>query len=71
MNAVEIEQAISDLARQPFDPAEFPYAFLEAFGNKATTIKKLRSGTSNKSDLGGVLQTKNIHIAVVEPAGNR
>ena len=66
MNAVEIEQAISDLALQPFDPAEFAYAFLEAFGNKATTIKKLRSGTSNKSDLGGVLQTKNIHIAVAE-----
>ena len=66
MNAVEIEQAISDLALQPFDPAEFAYAFLEAFGNKATTIKKLRSGTSNKSDLGGVLQTKNIHIAVAD-----
>lgn len=63
MNAVEIEQATSDLALQPFDPAEFAYAFLEAFGNKATTLKKLRSGTSNKSDLGGVLQTKNIHIA--------
>ena len=35
MNAVEIEQAITDLAEQPFEPAEFPYAFLEAFGNKA------------------------------------
>jgi hypothetical protein len=66
MNAVEIESAISDLAQQPFDPAEFSYAFLEAFGNKATTIKRLRSGTSNKSDLGGVLQTNNIHIAVAE-----
>ena len=66
MNAVEIEQAISDLAAQPFNPAEFAYSFLEAFGNKTTTIKKLRSGTSNKSDLDGVLQTKNIHIAVAE-----
>ncbi|MGP9535927.1 MULTISPECIES: class I SAM-dependent DNA methyltransferase [unclassified Halomonas] len=66
MNAVEIESAISDLAQQPFDPAEFPYAFLEAFGNKSTTIKRLRSGTSNKSDLGGVLQTNNIHIAVAD-----
>ena len=63
MNAVEIEEAVSKLAEQPFDPAEFPFAFLEAFGNKATTIKRLRSGTSNKSDLGGVLQTNNIHIA--------
>lgn len=62
MNAVEIEQAITDLAEQPFDPAEFPYAFLEAFGNKATTIKRLRAGASNKSDLGGVLQSSNIHI---------
>ncbi|MHB0777091.1 class I SAM-dependent DNA methyltransferase [Halomonas sp. WWR20] len=66
MNAVEIEAAISDLAQQPFDPAEFPYAFLEAFGNKSTTIKRLRSGASNKSDLGGVLQTNNIHIAVAD-----
>ncbi len=62
MNAVEIEQAITDLAEQPFDSAEFSYAFLEAFGNKATTIKRLRAGASNKSDLGGVLQTSNIHI---------
>ena len=62
MNAVEIEQAVTDLAEQPFDPAEFPYAFLEAFGNKTTTLKRLRAGASNKSDLGGVLQTSNIHI---------
>ncbi len=64
MNAVEIEEAISALAEQPFDPEEFPFAFLAAFGNKATTIKRLRGGSSNKSDLGGVLQTNNIHIAV-------
>lgn len=64
MNAVEIEEAISRLAEQPFDTAEFPYAFLEAFGNKATTIKRLRNGT-NKSDIeGGVLQYNNIHLAV-------
>jgi hypothetical protein len=64
MNAVEIEEAISALAEQPFEPDEFPFAFLEAFGNKATTIKRLRSGSSNKSDLGGVLQTSNIHLKV-------
>ena len=66
MNAVEIEEAISQLADQPFDPANFPYAFLEAFGNKETTIKRLRTGASNKSDLGGVLQTSNIHIATCD-----
>src|SRR6186713_3204166 len=64
MNAVEIEEAISALAEQPFDAAEFPFAFLQAFDNKDTTIKRLRSGASNRSDLGGVLQTNNIHIAV-------
>jgi hypothetical protein len=57
MNAVEIEQAISALAEHAFDPVEFPFAFLQAFGNKQTTIKRLRSGVSNRSDLGGVLQT--------------
>ena len=71
MNAVEIEQAISELAEQPFNPAEFPYAFLTAFGNKDTTIKRLRSGGTNKSDFagpwGGVLQTNNIHLAACAP----
>jgi MmeI, N-terminal domain len=67
LNAVEIEEAISALAEQPFDAQEFPFAFLQAFGNKETTIKRLRSGTSNRSDLGGVLQTNNIHLAVCPP----
>ena len=65
MNAVEIEEAISNLAEQDFDAQSFPYSFLEAFGNKPTTIKRLKSGTSNSSDIeGAVLQRNNIHIAV-------
>lgn len=65
MNAVEIEEAITALAAESFDPAEFPYAFLEAFGNKATTIKRLKTGNNNKSDIeSGVLQYNNIHMAV-------
>lgn len=67
MNAVEIETAVSELALQSFDGEEFPFSFLQAFGNKETTIKRLRSGASNKSDLGGILQTNNIHIAVAQP----
>ena len=69
MNAVEIEEAVSDLALQPFDGDEFPYAFLIAFGNRDTTIKKLRSAknSSNSADIsGGVLQRSNIHIAVCD-----
>jgi hypothetical protein len=68
MNAVEIEAAVSELAIVPFDREEFPYSFLAAFGNKATTIQRLRKGDSNASDLpGGVLQRNHIHIAVAEP----
>ena len=69
MNAVEIEEAVSRLAEAPFEAEEFPFAFLEAFGNKATTLKRLRSeqGSSNQSDLAGaVLQRNNIHIKVCE-----
>ena len=64
MNAVEIEEAVSALAERPFEAGEFPFAFLQAFGNRATTIRRLRSGASNNSDLGGVLQRSNIHIKV-------
>lgn len=65
MNAVEIEEAVSALAAAPFDPAEFPFAFLSAFGNKLTTVNRLRTPSLNKSDVaGGVLQARNIHLAV-------
>lgn len=65
MNAVEIEAALSELAMQPFDAHEFAYEFLAAFGHKETTLKRLRSGNSNTSDVtDGVLLRNNIHIAV-------
>ena len=70
MNAVEIEEQVSLLAAAPFDAAEFPFAFLEAFGEKETTVKRLRStntGSTNKSDIGGVLQRNNIHLKVAAP----
>ena len=65
MNAVEIEEAVSDLVSQPYDAEAFPFQFLTAYGAKDTTIKRLRKGESNASDVpGGVLQRGNIHIAV-------
>ena len=69
MNAVEIEAAISDLAMEPFDTVEFPFAFLAAFGIKDTTLKRLRGGNNNASDISGVgvqgiLLRNNIHMAV-------
>jgi hypothetical protein len=68
MNAVEIEDAVSQLVSEPFSPAEFPYQFIAAFNAKKTTVDRLRKGDSNQSDVGGVLQRSNIHIAVA-PAG--
>lgn len=67
MNAVEIEAALAELAASPFDN-EFPYSFLAAFGNKPTTISRLRKGKTNASDVtGGVLQRNNIHLAIAPP----
>ena len=67
MKTVEIEEAVSALAAQPFDREEFPFAFLEAYGNKATTLKRLRQGNTNQSKIeGGVLQRSNIHLATCE-----
>jgi hypothetical protein len=72
MNAVEIEAAVSDLAAEPFDAAEFPFQFLAAFDKKETTLKRLRKGDSNKSDVpGGVLLQANIHLSVCQVGETR
>lgn len=47
ITAVEIEEAVSVFASDPFDAVEFPFAFLAAFGNKETTIKRLRTPSAN------------------------
>ena len=49
MNPIEIEEQLSKLASVPFDGAEFPFQFLECFGNKATNTKSLRKGKANKA----------------------
>jgi len=64
MNAVEIEEAVAELAGTPFDAGQFPFAFLAAFGNRQVTVQRLRAGSGNASDVeGGVLQRNNIHMA--------
>ena len=69
MNAVEIADAVADLAAQPFQAAEFPFQFLAACDKKETQLKRLRKGDTNHSDVpGGVLLQSSIHMAVC-PAG--
>ena len=64
MNAVEIEAAVSELASAPYDAAEFPFQLLAAFDKKETTLKRLRKGDSNKSDVpGAILLINSIHLA--------
>ena len=69
MNPIEIEEQLSQLADQAFEPAEFPFQFLECYGRKAGEIKALKKGKSNKSDVDGVLQRNNVHILVAEKGG--
>jgi N-6 DNA Methylase len=70
MNAVEIADAVAELAGRPFDPAEFPFDFLAAYGRKETELKRLKSGSANPSDVpGGVLLKSNIHLLVCPIGG--
>jgi len=64
MNAVEIEQSVSYLFDKPFEAASFISDFLEAFGNKATVIKRLQNSTSLSDIEGALLQRSNIHLKV-------
>lgn len=64
MNAIEIEEAISGLFEKPCEPETFPAEFLEAFGNKTTTIKRSQSAASLSDIDGAVLLRNNIHLKV-------
>jgi hypothetical protein len=64
MNAVEIEEAGSALAMAPSDGDEFPFQFLTAFGNKDPMLKRLRTLTSDTTDVAGaVLQRAYVRLA--------
>ena len=62
MNAVEIEEAISNLFEKSYDSGTFPWEFLEAFGNKVTVIKRLQSSNSLSDVSSAVLLRSNIHL---------
>ncbi|MFS2319151.1 class I SAM-dependent DNA methyltransferase [Maricaulis sp. D1M11] len=65
MSPTEIADALEAIARQAFDPDEFPFAFAAATGNAPATVSKLRPGqrSLNRSKLpGGVLVNKKFHF---------
>lgn len=62
MNAVEIEEAVGELAQQPFNPKTFVTGFMAAYGAPKTTLTLIQNGNNNPSDLtGGVLWRKWLH----------
>tara|TARA_R100000789_G_scaffold99578_1_gene106522 strand:- start:21 stop:1919 length:1899 start_codon:yes stop_codon:yes gene_type:complete len=64
MNPTEIYDALAEIAAEPFDATEFPFAFAAATDGAKAAISKLRSGSTNRSDLpGGVLFGKKFHFA--------
>jgi len=63
MSPVEIEEAVEALVEAPFDREDFPFQFLAAFDTSDAAIRRLKSGNQNQSDIGGVLNRNNIHIA--------
>lgn len=68
MNPTEIYEALEAIAASPFDPLNFGYDFADATDNARATVSKLRSGTTNKTDLpGGVLLNRKFHFAPAEP----
>lgn len=70
MNAVEIEEAISRLAEQPFDAETFPSAFLEAFGNKPTGTSAFPEPRGTLAFLSGI-PAAICHTGTVRVCGNR
>jgi len=45
MNIAEIESSLKELADEPFEPGEFPFAFLAAFDPPKATLTKLRQAS--------------------------
>lgn len=68
MSPGEIYEALAALVAKGYDPAEFPFDFARATDNAEATVSKLKSGTFNKSDIGGgVLMNQKFHFAPALP----
>jgi hypothetical protein len=69
MNIADIESQLRDLVDQPFDPAEFPFAFLTIYDAAKATVTKLRQGAANQAKLPGDVLLKNKLFFRPAPAG--
>ena len=68
MNPTDIYEALDSLAQSPCDLDEFPFDFALNTDNANATVSRLRSGSTNKSDLhGGVLLNRKFHYLPVAP----
>ena len=67
MNAVEIEEAVSALADQPFDRAEFPYAFLKRSATRRRRSSGCAAARRTSPTAAACSRPNNIHIAVCAP----
>ena len=59
MNIADIESQLRDLVEQPFDAAEFPFAFLTIYDAAKATVTKLRQGAANQARVKGDVLLKN------------
>lgn len=68
MHAVEIVEAITELAQQAYEPLAFITGFMSAYGASSSTIARLEHGDGSISDLPrGVVWRKWLHFMPSEP----
>ncbi len=65
MNAVEIEEAISDLALQPFDATEFSFAFLFGFFLPLAGISTIKEIKDNPVDVRATGRLNKLYVELL------
>lgn len=68
MYIADIEEAVSKIAAEPFNPETFPYDFIAAYDAPPATVTRIRNGSQNATDLeGGLLWRQKLHLLVCKP----
>ena len=61
MSVIEIEEQIDAIVAKDFNDDDFVFDFMEAFDAPKATVKQLRQGQQNASDISGILWRRNLH----------